>query len=258
MNNAFVILMFFIFCNVFNCSCGHTKNATYKITKAFIKINQQIVDTTDNSLLNYPDSVLLFSSGEYSILYFNKLNNHYNVVSNDNSDSIRLMKEEKEWFFYVCKKGFKNGLFFDSPINDTQIVLNTDSMLRKHTPKLSMSGAGLQDYWEPISEVTNISVITETYISKSENDYGSRDTLKLFYSDEYKEINYDLSEELTSRKKHKLFKLSLVLNETYDIARKVVVPKRELFIEMGKINIEEPERVNILKAIKLFDNKFNK
>ncbi len=258
MNSAFVILIGFIICNTFNGSCEHKGNETHKITKAFIKINQQMVDKTDNSIVNYPDSVLLFSIGDYSILYFNKLKNHYKAVSNDNSDSLILIKEEKQWFSFVYKEGFENGLFFDSLINGTPVALNTDSILRKHSPKLSISSAGLLDYWEQKSEATNSSIITETFISKSKNDYGITDTLKLFYSDEYDEINYNLSEELTSRKKHKLFKFSLVISETIDVDRKVIVPKRELFIEMGKINIEEAERKNILEAIKTFDNKFNK
>ncbi len=258
MNSAFVILIGFIICNTFNGSCEQKKNETHKITKAFIKINQQMVDKTDNSKVNYPDSVLLFSSGDYSVLYFNKIKNYYKTVSNENSDSLRLMKEEKEWFSFVYKEGFENGLFFDSLINGTPATLNTDSILRKHSPKLSISSAGLLDYWEQKSEASNSSIITETFISKSKNDYGNTDTLKLFYSDEYKEINYNLSEELTSRKKHKLFKYSLVISETYDVDRKAIVPKRELFIEMGKINIEDAEKGNILKAIKLFDNKINK
>jgi hypothetical protein len=258
MNSAFVILIGFIICSTFNGSCEHKKNETHKITKAFIKVNQQIVDTTGISILNFPDSILLFSSGGYSILYFYKLKKYFNVVSNDKSDSLILIKEEKQWFSFVYKEGFENGLFFDSLINGTPAVLNTDSILRKHTPKLSIASAGLLDYWEQKSEATNSSIITETYISKSKNDYGNTDTLKLFYSDEYKEINYNLSEELTSRKKHRLFKYSLVISETYDVVRKGIVPKRELFIEMGKINIEEAERKKILEAIKLFDNEFNK
>ncbi|MFN0081104.1 MAG: hypothetical protein ACKVOM_01170 [Ferruginibacter sp.] len=258
MKNAFVILIAFITCCTFFCSCVNSKYKSFKITKAFIKSNQQIVDTTDNSLLNYPDSLILFSCGGYTVLYFNKLKVDYKVVSTENSDSLTLLKEEKQWFSYVYNEGIENGLFFDSLVNGTPAVLNTDSILRKHTPRLSISSDDHLDYWEQISELTDSSIITETYISKSKNDYGNTDTLKLYYSDEYEEVNCDLSKEMSNRKKHKLFKYSLVISESYDAVRKTIVPKRELFMEMGKINMKEAERENILKAIKMFDSKFKK
>lgn len=258
MKNAFVILIAFILCCTFYCSCVNSKYKSIKITKAFIKSNQQIVDTSDNSILNYPDSVILFSGGGYGVLYFNKLQIDYKVVSTDNSDSLIMLKEEKQWFSHVYRERIKNGLFYDSLINGVPTVLNTDSILRKQTPKLSISSDDHLKYWKQISEVTGISLITETYISKSKNEYGNTDTLKLYYSDEYKDVNYDLSKEMSNLKKHKLFKYSLVISEAYDSLRKTIIPKRELFLEMGKINMQEGEKEKILKGIKIFDNKFKK
>jgi hypothetical protein len=258
MKNAFVILIAFIICSTFNCSFENSKYTKYKITKAFIKVNQQIIDTTDNSILNYPDSLIWFSAGRYNVLYFNKSKNHYKVLTVNGSDSLILMKQEKRWFSYVFNEALENGLFFDSLINGTPIVLNTDSILRKHTPKLSISCSDHLDYWKQISKEKDSSVIADTYISKSKNNYGNTDTLKLYYSDEYKEVNYDLSKEMSQCKKHKLFKYSLVISESYDAVRKITVPKREFYIEMGKINIEETERNNMLKAIKIIDKKFKK
>lgn len=255
MNKAFVILFFPFFFQTCSYSNIKEKKKNTSITKAFIRSVIPVVNELDNSVLNYSDSLTLFSMEAYGVLNFEEGVNFYNVDDTQISDTINPTKEEKYLSNFVYKKGNQYGLYFKFK-SLTPAILPVDSFLSRHVPNFSFSSSSIDEHWKLLKTENGEKGTTETFITKVDTGVGSGSILELFYSKEYDNVNFILSKELDSIKKSRLYKTILNAKEAHDYVNNISYPRREIIIEIGKLSISEMEIRQNLDFIRIFDSTF--
>jgi hypothetical protein len=238
-----LILILFFF-SIFSFTKQKEQNPFKKIN---IKYNLPFLKN-NGDIGNLADSLSIIYSGN-NIIYEIP---HY--LSVEKNDSIVSTKTTFKYFAY--QKGAEEGFWFDS-IN--AVSKKKENIFTVHKEKTFLTPPDLFDEKNDVLIDTNRNkdgyTLIETYVSKIKKDITYSDTMKVYYKNELKNIDYSISKKLDSIKKLKVFKIRLIYNSKAIKEYPYKLSKREL-----NVSIQEDTISNLSKYdnfINAFQNKNN-
>lgn len=237
-----LILIIFIF-NAFSFNKQKEQNKIKKIkikyNLPFIKNNREIGNLTDSLSIIYSGNNII-----YEIPYYFSL---------EKNDSIVHMKTKYKYFAY--QKGTEMGFWFDS-IN--ALSKKKENILSVHKEKTFANPPDLFDEKNDVLVNTERNKdgykLIETYTSKIKTDITYSDTMKVYYKDELKNINYSISKKLEHIKKLKVFKIRFIYNSKSIKEHTYKLSRRELFISIQEDTISNLSRYD--DFINIFNTKY--
>lgn len=144
--------------------------------------------------------------------------------------------------YFIYKKDQKNGFLFNYSRDSLIGMYSVDSLLKKE----AMGGEKLEllssNFWKPteiIQDVKNNSTI-EKYIPIKKPDETCFDSIYLYLTPDYNDIDYTLSSQIDSARKQKLYKTRLLYNQFYSEVQKRIIPKREFKFEIRRLTPNSP------------------
>ena len=155
-------------------------------------------------------------------------------------DSLQLEKRKHSYFIY--HKDSSNGHLFkyqEDSINS--IKINADSFLT------ARGHYGTEFYLndsciliETLFENNNIEI--EKYYSKNNvSNLFYHDSIYLYFDKRLSDINLSISKSIDKLKLKKLGKVRLIYNAKFDNLNQIMLPKREMYYEVQRIENENPQ-----------------
>ncbi|PXY41633.1 hypothetical protein DMB65_06695 [Flavobacterium cheongpyeongense] len=168
-----------------------------KYNLPFVKSNGDVGNVTDSLSIIYKGNNIIYEIPYY---YYSK-------------KKETLGRTKTIFKYFVYQNGSELGTWFDSinaPNKKTEKIINI------HKEKTILSPPDLFDETNDvlINTIRNKEGYTtiETYIPKFKKDLTYPDTMKVYYKNRLKNIDYSLSKKLDSLKKLKVFKIRFIFN----------------------------------------------
>ena len=191
---------------------------------AFRLIADYPVSTMNNGsvqILTLRDTIGMVFSGGYTLYY---------LVPRTSFETNKKIPGTETYFFYGDSR--RKGILFHSLADSSsQLRLNVDSFLGARAFKtfhVNRAPGILVDSLYS-GDGTNL---FEAYVPAQRKGANSVDSIYLYFSANLNAVPYSFSPELDSLKKKKLYKVRLLFNADKPPDQDIVVPKRELSLEL--------------------------
>src|SRR6202008_2673777 len=170
------------------------------------------LDSTDQIVYSR-DTIGLFYWEDLVLFKIPNTHSFSKMIVNKEGDilSEELLKIEKQFKYFIYKKGDSTGTLYDLIKSNNGTMLPVDSFLKK---KAIMNFSSFFDatrhndsliIWERQGQI-----LIEKYIPKIKYDASYNDSTILFYKDRFGEMDFSLSKELDSIKQMKLCEVRFV------------------------------------------------
>ncbi len=222
------------------CNASIKNIPSNKITKVILRADVPVYDEENKVIKHYPDSSLIYFYKDLNVLQYSSI--EYQIGEKDTGgDTIQLFikSENYNWKYFMYKKNYSMGIFFDSVGNNMKI-LKTDSLLKKVATQISFSENFLQ-YWKPFKKEEKNDTLSNIFIAATPDEYGVIDTLYFLSSKKYNDVRHSINTKIDSLFGAKLFNYRMITPSFFDSKSKLTIPRREVFVEMQKAPVTESE-----------------
>ena len=194
-------------------------------------------------IYNLKDTISIFYYSDYLI---------YRLSPTVRFETGEKVKGTEPYFIYNKKN--KLGLLFSSLEDSTQgITYPVDSFLINRALKGKDLDIPVDSLWSLIGVVKGKDgILIEKYGSIKPGDEMTIDSIYYYYSKKMIKVEYSFSKKLDSVNRMKLFKARFLFNSKYSSSNKIVLPKRELSLEMREEIASDSKE--ILSLVKKFQN----
>jgi hypothetical protein len=188
-------------------------------------------------ILTMKDTVGMAISDNYSLYY---------LAPKMEFQTNRKIPGTESYFFFGDTR--KMGILFQSLADIAgQTHLNVDSFLGARAFKTFHVSANPGTRVDSQTDVDGHNLF-EAYVPAERKDGNSVDSIYLYYSADLNAIPYSFSPELDSLKKKKLVKVRLLFNAAEAPGQKMIIPKRELSLELQRWPIDDTGAVKNVMA----------
>jgi hypothetical protein len=215
-------------------NCYKNPHDTIKMIQFIYQYPVSIMKEKDEiKIYNLIDTISIFYFDKYII---------YELPATRQFETDTKIKNTEPYFIY--SKNNKYGFLFNN-IKDSgsgkQYLI--DSFLVKRAFK--NSGIGIPE--DSVFKIIENAKQSDSFFIKKyaaiKNNELTPDSIYYYFSSRFNDISYSLSPKLDSIEKMKLYKLRLLFNETYSESQKIKLPKREIFFEIRKKEVDNPNEI---------------
>lgn len=200
-------------------------------------------ENNETKIYNLRDTLLLSYYSDYIL---------YRLSPTVKFETDEKIKGTEPYFIYNKKKTF--GFLFTSLKDSSQGTrFPVDSFLDSRGMRNKSFDVPADSLWA-LSEVVNDrrnNILEEKYALLKPGDETNIDSIYYYYSKNKNRIDYTFSKKLDSIKGMKLFKIRMLYNEKFSSVNKIILPKRELILEIRDEVASNPKE--IIAFIKKFE-----
>ena len=185
-----------------------------------------LVNEQSRQVVTMSDTIEVICSGGYTLFCF---------PAKRSIPTNQQVPGTATYFFY--KEGRERGILYRSLSDNTSAIgLNVDSFLNLRAYRTLYLGPNPGKLVDCQRSVDNVD-LAETYIPLKVNG-NSTDSLYLYFSAKFNDLNYSLSRSLDSLRHKKLYKVRLLFNGKKLVTTNCDFPNGEFVLELqpGKIN----------------------
>ncbi len=220
-----------------------------------ITINLPIV-YPDGKLINVTDSLILIYFGDNVIYKIPKISYEYDPSIEKPSNeflSSKFVIKDIYYNYFVLKKHSNVGIYYDSLGAIIESHISADSFFNSMgLPGCSLYESIYSSSNDSLSQSIKLdgSCVVDKYITKVKFNENYNDTTYLYYDQSFSKVPFSFCNTLDSVKKIKLYRSRFIYNESYSVQFNRMLPKRELWFEMEKLNnYPDLEKINKLISI---------
>jgi hypothetical protein len=227
--------------------CSYSKNSpknTFQEIKQFKLLYSLPTLSADNKLITITDSQYIIYYKDL-VLYKFPYTKEYSSNLFDSAGEIiehKIIRTDTNFHYLIYRKGELSGYAFDSTQDQKGRRVLVDSFLKTRFMVVDRYIFNSNDSLINKTQEPN-NAIQETYLRTFKNDKWDCDTNQLFFSDQFKNIDFSLSKKLDSIKGIKLFKIRQISNGNPKNENFFFQQKRELLIELIEIPFDNSKEI---------------
>lgn len=203
-----------------------------------------------NNIQQVSDSIFVFFYKNYTAYKIPYLHT-YNIIQEDKSGHILSQRAVPEirYKYFCYTNGNSIGIRYDSASAITGTVVSVDSFINKYGVGTFALPENYLGSYQLVSSKTGTDQLVQFYAAKNIIDPQSYDSVYLYFSKKFNMIPFSLAVGTDICDHKKLNRIRYLFNSRYDIDRSMMIPKREIALEMQKTNAsqEHNEIRNIFK-----------
>lgn len=193
-----------------------------------------------NHIQQVSDSIFVFFYKNYTAYKIPYMHT-YNIIEVDKSGKMVGQRSTPEIRYkYFCYKDSNSfGMRYDSSSARTGTKISVDSFLATYGVGTFALPKNYQDMYLLTNSTINADRLVQKYIARNIVDPQSYDSIYLYFSDKFNKIPFSIAKGKDRFDQKKLTKIRYLFNSKYDIEHSIIMLKREIGLEMQKINIIE-------------------